>query len=65
MKIDFNKPYGHVQGGENGEAFEQAGILFDGNGNAIGLPEQSAEKRRGRPPKESSIDDQIAAQGDA
>lgn len=50
MKLDRSKPFGTVFGSSDGAAFEQGGVLFDAEGNAM-QPVAEQPRRPGRPPK--------------
>lgn len=64
MKLDKTRPYGTCS--ENGASFEQDGILFDGNGNAVTstAPQPATVPEKGKPGRKpkAQIDDQLAAQ---
>ena len=60
MKLDRSREFGTIHGGEGRACYEQDGLLFDAQGNALtSAPPSPAEepaKRRGRPPKVSVSD---------
>ena len=62
--LDRTKPFGVVQDEGNKAAFEQGGCIFDIDGHEINAAVYVEHKRPGRK-KAVSVDDQIAAQGDA
>ena len=67
MKLDRSREFGTIHGGSDRACYEQDGLLFDAQGNALTgadpAPVEVHKKRRGRPPRVevSDIDAQIEA----
>jgi hypothetical protein len=64
--LDRGRDFGIIYGGDNGAAYEQDGVQFDGLGNAMSSDDVEVsipKKRTGRPPKVavSDVDSQVDA----
>lgn len=54
MKLDRTRPYGEIFGGTGGAKYEQDGVMFSANGEALGKPKAEPEEVATLPPAEAA-----------
>ena len=54
MKLDRTRPYGEIFGGTGGAKYEQDGVMFTADGEAMGKPKAEAAEVATLPPVESA-----------